>query len=943
MKLKPLVSLLALVFAAPAALASANGLVISQVYGGGGATSGSPSYKYDYVEIFNAGKTAVDLAGYSLQYGSATGTGNWSVSAISLQAGIPTLLQPGRYLLVRQGNPAANVLGPDLPFFDGSGSLNMSASNGKVALVSDSIALSGAKPSSANLVDLVGFGSSNGFEGTAAVAALTNTSAALRAGNGCTDTDDNSSDFSTGAPAPRYSGTTAIDCGSGGGGGGENPPPVGTPVAIYTIQGSGAQSPYKGQTVKTQGVVTHVTGTGFYLQDRLGDGNAATSDGIFVYTNAANSAQVGQELSLSGTVTEFVNGASSPAAQARPITQLSNPSGITVLGSGHAITPTEVDLTTLGDDGLEAYEGMLVTLKGPIMVQQNYFLGRYGQLTIAAGGRLLNPTNVHRPGTPEAQALFAANARRMLILDDNSSAQNPNPTPYMAADGTVRAGDTAESLTGVIDFGLATSSNTGAAMYKLQPTAPVSFERSNPRTAAPAPAGGNYKVASANVLNYFTTFTNGQTASGQSGQGCSLGGSVLASNCRGANNLAEFQRQQTKLVASLSAIDADVVALMEIQNNGDVAAQNLVDALNAQYKASVYAVVPKGALSTGDDAIRVAMIYKPGRLALQGAPLSDTHEVNNRPTFAQGFQAPNGERFAVAVNHLKSKGSCPSGSGADADQGDGQGCWNATRTEQAQRLRSFVAQVQAAAGTPSVLLLGDMNAYGQEDPIHALTQDGFAVDLLGRDDPAAYTYVFDGFAGRLDHGLGTAAIAPKVTSAMSWHINADEPLIIDYNLEFRQPGCATCGPDYYTPTAYKSSDHDPVVLGLNLVKQIGGSGVITGTPGDDLIVASSARDTITGGAGRDQFVFNSVIGATGDTITDFVPGQDTLVLTSLLQSVGITAPAPWATGHVTCATSAAGAVIAIDTDGSAGPLKLRPLFTLKGLSCSALSANDFQF
>lgn len=929
MKLKPLVSLLALAFAAP--LASAAGVVISQVYGGGGNTDAP--YKNDYVELFNAGAEAVSLSTWSLQY--ASNTGNFNAGTKKDLGSIS--LKPGCYLLVKMASGGS--AGSDITTFDVDFTgTNISASNGKLALVSSTTPLVGDF-TSASIVDLVGYGNANKAEGTA-IEALSSTKAAVRKNAGAQDTNNNKEDFEVVTSfTPRSLATNANVCKTGG----EEPPPVGGTVAIYTIQGSGVQSAYKGQTVKTTGVVTHVVGTGFYLQDRLGDGKPETSDGIFVYTNAANSAVVGQEVQVQGTVTEFVTGTSSADAQANPITQLSSPT-ITVLSSGHAIAPIEVDLTTLPAGGLEAYEGMLVTLKGPLTVQQNYFLGRFGQLTMAAGGRTLQPTNLHRPGSADALALAADNARRMFILDDNSSTQNPNPTPYMAADNTVRAGDTTTSLTGVIDFGLATATATGAAMYKLQPTAPVAFERSNPRTAAPAAAGGNYKVASANVLNYFTTFTNGQTASGQSGQGCSLDGGVAASNCRGANNLAEFQRQQTKLVASLSAINADVVGLMEIQNNGDVAAQNLADALNAKLGPNVYKVVPKGALDTGTDAIRVAMLYKPARLSLQGSALSDTAAINDRPTFAQGFAAPNGARFAVMVNHLKSKGSCPSGSGADADQGDGQVCWNAKRVLQAQQLLSFLPQVKAAAGTQDVVIIGDLNAHGQEDPLHTLTGDGQIVDQVARlSGPEAHTYVFDGLAGRMDHGLATATMNDKIVSARPWNINADEPVIIDYNLEFKQPACATCGPDYYTATPYKSSDHDPVVLGLNLVTSIGGSGTIIGTPGDDLINASASRDTITGGAGNDQFVFGSVTSASGDTVTDFVPGQDTLVLTPLLQSVGITAPAPWATGHVACATSAAGAVIGIDTDGSAGPLKLRPLFTLKGVSCSALSAANFQF
>lgn len=1013
MKLKPIVALLAAAFAAPAVLASAQGVVISQVYGGGAATTGSPSYKYDYIEIFNGGSNPVDLTGYSLQYGSATGTGNWSVAALNNLAN--PVLQPGRYLLIRQGT-GTGALGADITIQDGTGNLSMSASNGKVALVSSTLALSGANPSGGNLVDLVGYGSANGFEASA-TPALSSTTAALRKSNGCNDSDNNSADFTVGTPLLRNSATPANVCGgtspfqpivpncpdatastgvssafsvgasdadsqvnsavataawpagislgtftaaTAPGGSATQNISVAASVAggtynlglqwgnndgqsatcsfkvtvagltpIYSIQGSGASSPLVNQTVSTKGIVTHLAPTGFYMQDRLGDADTSTSDGIFVYTVTAPTVAVGAEVSLSGLVTEFTSGQST-------ITQLKNISGLTTLSTGNAITPTTVDLTTLAPGALEAYEGMLVTLTGPITVQQNYFLGRYGQLTVAAGGRMLNPTNVLRPG-PDAQAMATANLARALILDDNSSAQNPAVVPYMGVDNTNRAGDTAASLTGVVDYGPATANASGASMYRLQPTVAPVFTRANPRPLTAPAVGGNVRIASANVLNFFTTFTNGQTAAGGTGQGCSLGGAVSAANCRGADNLNEYQRQIAKTVAELSTLNADVVGLMEIQNNGEVAVSTLVNALNTKMGAGTYAAAPPPAQGTGDDAIRVAMIYKPAKLSLVGASISDPSPVNNRPTFAQGFQAPNGERFAVLVNHFKSK-SCSGAAGPDADQGDLQGCYNATRVEQALQLQNFVNQVKTVAGTNDLVLLGDFNAYAQEDPVYTLTQNGQIVDLVGLFDPAHYSYVFDGFAGRLDHGFGTASLAAKVAGATSWHINADEPLVIDYNTEFNPAA-------YYTPTPFRSSDHDPMVLGLNLYKQIKGTpgnDVLVGTAGDDIIEGGLGRDTLTGGAGNNQFVYKT--GADGlDTITDFKPGQDLLVFTELLANAGVESSNPLAAGLVTCTNSSAGAVVGYDPDGGSGAVRSRPVVVLKNVSCSAVQANSFRF
>lgn len=1002
-------------FSLPAMAAS--DIVISQIYGGGG-NSGA-TLRNDFIELFNRSAAPVSLAGWSVQYASASGS-SWQVTPLS------GTLQPGQYYLVQQAQGAGGS--QNLPTPDATGSIPMSGSAGKVALLSSSTQLSGTCPSGGSLVEIVGFGGANCSE-TAPTATLNNTTAALRKNNGCTDTDNNGSDFATGAPAPRNSASLVNACGgapanqpivpscpavslaSGVGGSAvvsasdadsivnglvfAAPAPGGFSISgfnaasadggtangsinvapsvgagsyvlnllwsnneaqsiqctlnvnvsgitsIPAIQGSGTSSRMVGQNVTTRGVVTKLTNNGFFMQDPVGDGNPLTSDGIYVFSSSAPSVAVGQLIQLSGTVAEYNTGAASNAdTAARPVTQLVSPSGISVLSSGNVITPVVVNLPEAVNDDLERYEGMLVTLTGPLTAAQNFFQGRYGQVTLAVGGRLETPTNRHRPG-PDAQNLADENARRRIILDDGTSIQNPNPTPYFAADNTLRAGDTVDSITGVIDYGLATNNNANFGDYKIHPTEPVSFARVNERTAAPNSVGGNYKVASFNVLNFFTTFTDGNTASGQSGQGCTLGASNAASNCRGASNIAEFNRQRAKIVNALKSINADVVGLMEIQNNGNVATQNLVDALNAAVGAGTYAAVPVPAAGTGTDAIRVAMIYKPTRLSLAGATASDVDAINNRPTLVQGFAAANGEKFMVAVNHLKSKGSCPSG-GADDDQGDGQGCWNAQRVQQAQQLRSFLAAQQAASGISGALIIGDLNAYAKEDPIVELTDNGY-VDLVGQHADFGYTYVFDGAAGRLDHALASTAMASRVAGTTVWHINADEPSVIDYNLEFKQPACAACGPDYYSTLPYRSSDHDPVVVGLSLVKPVIGSkgrDTLAGTAGDDLIEGGEGADTITTGNGNDVLLYRSLRDA-ADTVTDFAPGSDRIDLSVLLTALGVSGDA-FASGHVRVIDSAAGAIVQIDADGMAGTQAFRPLLTLRGVTAAQIvPARDF--
>jgi len=995
---------------AGATFASTSGVVISQIYGAGG-NAGAP-LRNDYVEIFNAGNAPVNVTGWSVQYASATGSGTFAANG---PVGLPPLnLQPGQYLLVSLASGGS--AGAALPTPDAVGSINMSGTAGKVVLVNSNsgLACNGAStPCSpaqlAQIVDLIGYGSANFFETTAAPAAST-ANALLRQTGGCVDSDNNGADFGTGAPAPRNSAAPLSPCGNAGnqlivptcpdiavqtgvGGSGNlsatdadsivtsatlaNGTPPGftlgvfsaapadggtatvplhvansvtagnysvtvifanneaqtascnvsvtvsgsTNVRIFEIQGSGSSSPLVDQTVTTSGVVTQLNNNGYYLQDASGDANPATSDGIFVFTGVAPSVAVGQSVQVTAKVVEFNTGAASnPATLANPVTELTNVSVQTVLGSGFAIAPTPIVLPETFAGELERYEGMLVRIDVPLTVSQNHFLGRYGQVTLAAGGRLETVTNRHRPGTPEAAALADANSRSSIVLDDGTSLQNPNPIPYIGIANTLRAGDTVRGLTGVIDYGLATDSNAGPADYRIHPSAAPAITRDNPRTAVPAAVGGNVRLASFNVLNYFSTLDDGS-------QGCFP--SNTRSDCRGADSAAEFTRQRTKIVEALAAIDADAVGLMEMENNGSIAIQNLVDALNAKVGPGTYAAVPIPAGGTGTDAIKVAMIHKPARLARVGAPVSDTHPEHNRPPLAQTFAAANGEKFTLVVNHFKSKG-CDGATGADTDQGDGQGCFNAKRAQQGAALRSFITSLQASAGDPDVMVIGDLNAYAKEDPIVDFMNAGW-VDQIARFNSFGYSYVFDGAAGRLDHALATVSMSPQVAGALDWHINADEPSVIDYNLEFKPQ-------DLYTPTPYRSSDHDPVVIGLSLVKKIGGTDgrdTLAGTPGDDVIQGGPGADTLTGGGGRNVFVYTSMRDA-ADTITDFKPAVDRIDLNALLASIGRVPATAVAEGVVKLVDTATGVTLQIDSDGSAGPGVARVLFTLRGVTAAQI-------
>jgi predicted extracellular nuclease len=519
---------------------------------------------------------------------------------------------------------------------------------------------------------------------------------------------------------------------------------------IAEVQGSGDATPLAGQTVRVEGVVTgdFQRGdqlSGFFLQDPTPDSDPATSDGLIAYArDTLKDVKVGDRVLVTGRATEF-NG----------WTELSPVTAVDVCGTG-SVAPRNYRLPS---DRLEAVENVLLTFHQALTVGDHFNLGRFGEVSVSSGGRLFQPTG--RPGVDPA-----ANQRRSLLIDDGSTRQNPATLPPI-----VRAGDTAVGVTGVLGYGF--------DRYRLQPTKPIKYLATNPRPPRPFPVVGNVKVASFNTLNWFTTLGS-----------------------RGATDAAEQQRQLAKLVAALKGVNADAVGLMEVENNGQTALQALVDVVNAEVGAGTYAALSHP--FPGTDAIQVGIIYKPGKLTPVGAARSSQDPVFSRPPLIQSFRRKSGgQPFTMVVNHLKSKGSCPA-SGPDTDQGDGQGCWNATRVQQTQALLGLVKDL------PGPLVLGDLNAYSEEDPIDTLEAGGMT-SLTKRFVPARqrYSYLFDGLAGELDHMFAGKQLLKRVTSATIWHINADEPRVLDYDTEFNPPGL-------YRPDAYRSSDHDPLVVGLSL-------------------------------------------------------------------------------------------------------------------------------
>uniref|UniRef100_UPI003567CC09 ExeM/NucH family extracellular endonuclease n=1 Tax=Arsukibacterium sp. TaxID=1977258 RepID=UPI003567CC09 len=592
---------------------------------------------------------------------------------------------------------------------------------------------------------------------------------------------------------------------NGEGGGPVDPDPdfdlsCGAPFTpIHQIQGNGDTSPLVGQTLVVEAIVTQTLPglRGFNIQSASveQDSDPLTSEGVFVFTGSDNLAVVaGQRVRLQAKVAEFFS-----------MTQLTDLVATVDCGAATLPAATELQLPVPDMAYWEAHEGMLVSFSEPLTVNETFTLGRFGELTLA-NGRRFTPTQVVAPGA-EAIALAAAQQLNRIILDDNSTVQNPALVPYpapgLSAANPVRGGDTVVGLTGTLYY----SFNE----YRIMPSSPVTILADNPRSVAPSLlADGNVKVASFNVLNYFN--------------GDGMGGGFPTS--RGADSAVEFERQRAKILAAMAGLDASVIGLMELENDGFAttsAIADLVTGLRQTTGQMDWQFIQPQVSPIGTDEIAVGLLYRadlmvPTEVARvldsansavdsSGQPLFD--DSRNRPMLAQRFRLlENNAEFAVMVNHLKSKGS---GCGAaDGDTGDGQGNCNISRTRAAEAIGVFAEQYYADI---PAMVIGDLNAYAKEDPITALAEAGYydVFDVLGK--TASYGYVFRGLAGSLDHALLNQHALEALADADKWNINADEPIALDYNVEFKTEQQIF---DYYAPDAYRSSDHDPVIVALQL-------------------------------------------------------------------------------------------------------------------------------
>ena len=622
-------------------------------------------------------------------------------------------------------------------------------------------------------------------------------------------------------------------------------------VSIPDIQtaGDGDDSQLINQTVETKGVVTaaypkgenaNLKGLEGFTIQTPGTGGTwdparTASDGLFVFMgkSSATMPSIGDCVVVKGKVAEY-SGVKNATAATQSLTQLL-PQSITAATDCDPVKPTELSGVPTQDQ-MEALESMLVLPKDTWTITDNYKTNRYGTLSLTPGTEVLRTaTDVVAPGAA-AQAYEAENAAKTIDLDDASTTDLTNfkqnghkeRYAYLANGAPARVGYHVTFTKPVV-----LESRFGSFIFQPTQMTAGNPDRSPVTITGERPAvptvSGDTKVATFNVLNYFSDL--GENEPGCKGYEDRDHKYVTDKNCklRGAWSSQAFANQQTKIVQAINTIDADVVALEEIENpvasgvstDRDGALKSLVNALNAAAGSEVWAYVPSpSTVPANEDVIRIAFIYKKAKIA----PVGDSVIYDDpaytglaRQPLAQEFKPitdvnHEGKNFVVIANHFKSKGSAPKNlSGAEAaantDNGDGQGNSNGVRVKQARALATFA---QRFNGTPT-LLVGDFNAYTKEDPLKVLTDAGWAHES-GHGDSS---YVYGGRSGSMDHVFANSAAHPLITEVKSWAVNAQESIAFEYSRANYNAYLA-----FEADNPYRASDHNPEIIGLNLITPI---------------------------------------------------------------------------------------------------------------------------
>jgi len=843
-------------------------VVISQVYGGGG--NAGATLKNDFIEVFNRGASAVDLTGWSVQYGATGGT-TWQVTNLA-----GALLQPGHYYLIQEAQGAGGTINPPTP--DVTGAINMSATAGKVALVNSTTALSGACPGTAGIQDLIGYGTGTNCSEPSVAPTLTNTTANLRAAAGCTDSNNNSTDFSAGAPNPRNTASATNVCGaapaititnasplpagtvgqpysvtftaSGGTGSGYTfslfsgtlPPgltltgatlngmpttTIGSPFSftiqvtdsgmntaqkvfqvavnavptctpthtIAEIQGNGNTSPLVGNTETTSGVVTGVKSNGFFIQmPSPGDGDPATSDGVFVFTSSTPpaAAALGNSICVTGNVQEFIP---STDPNSPPQTELSSATNIFAISTGNPLPPAVV-LTTADTDPnggifqLEKYESMRVQVSAMTVVAPTQGNVNEANATATSNGIFYGvitgiPRPFREPGVQQPDPLPAGSPCCVTRWDANPELIGVNSlglTGSMAID--VASGATLTNVVGPLEaFRRYYTIDTDVS------SPPVVDNNTQTFTAVPVPTAAELTIASFNMQRFFDTADD-------------PGISDVALTPTAFNNRLNKASLAIRNVLSYP----DIIGVEEMENlttlqavadkvNGDSVA---VGDPNPNYQAYLVEGNDIGGIDVGllvkTPKVGVIDVTQYGKDTTYIDPANNQPAIlNDRPPLVLRATvtrtgSDSSLPFTLIVNHLRSL------SGID-DAVDGNRV-RVKREAQAEYLANLIQEFQNADPNLNLISIGDYNAFqfsdGYADVIGVVKGTPVATDqvvvppvtitnppLMDLIDAAPadqrYSYSFSGTAQEIDHMLVNANMAPRLNRYAVARNNADFP------------------------------------------------------------------------------------------------------------------------------------------------------------------------
>ncbi len=748
----------------------------------------------EFVEIKNVSDAPVNLDAYSLDLVNGNG------GSVYASVDLPDVdLAAGDYYVVCATGAA--VSGCDL---EGFSSIQNGAPDAVAIMLGsdivDTLSYEG---------DVAGYTEGSGATGDPGFGSAANESIS-RVPDG-SDTNDNSVDF-------------ANTCATPGATNAANNVTCSDLVFIHDIQGTGGDSPLDGERVTIEGVVvadeeTFDSLAGFFVQEEDSDvdGDAMTSEGIFVFNFSNDSVDIGDVVRVEGTVDErFGN------------TQLTDFVEIVEVDANGSRTasPSMITYPLVSLDDMEAVEGMLVTFTQDLVISEYFNYDRFGEIVVGLPSpgftRQMQPNAVYEPGSPDAMALREFNLLSRITIDDGKTSQNPDFMVHpifrdeFTLQNSFRGGDSIGGLQGAIYYTF--------GRHVLYPNGHDTYTP-NPRPGVPN-VGGDIKVATLNVLNYFLTIDDRSNNCGPNQD----------QNCRGADTQEEFDRQRQKMLEALLDLDADVIGLIEMENTPGVEPMaDIVAGMNAALGADIYDYVDAGI--AGPDVIKVGLIYNKWTVTQtdETAVLDSPDFIDprgsgvarNRAAVAATFKEQHGNgRFSVVVNHFKSKGSA-CGAGDDEGPGDFFGSCNLTRTLAAEKLVEWIGTNPTGAEDTDWLIIGDLNSYGMEDPIDVLVGAGYANLVADTYGPAGYSYVFDGELGNLDYILASEGLSSQVTGAAVWHLNADEPDIIDYDMSFKSD---TQDLLFDGTNPYRSSDHDAVIVGLDLSRSGKSKGDPKGPP-----------------------------------------------------------------------------------------------------------------